>query len=197
MNEKKLLTIFAICLTSCSFQTQNAGENGEISILQNLIKDFHLRYAWHLGENNSETPLSINMCFYQKDSIPYVALTGYHYIESPCSFTFFYSEDGKIRRDIEGYCQYDIDGLCVYNSVEGDNYRKIEPYLQGLDLDLSKALNLFDSHFDHSDETGDFYTYTCVYRIDSCGIFQLVDSGYLPRLNFIDFIYDDWPDRCK
>lgn len=172
--------------------------------LQSLVNDFHSRFDRFDNKENKNVPLDINACFFEHNTSVYIALAGLEKSVNLEHLLLYKSPSDlyKKRKDMLGYCLYGEDRLVVYNSVKNNNSNTIHSYLKG--LVLQDADKIYKDQFDYylkedmeEGGIGDFYHFFCVYQIDSCSNYCLVDSGFYYQLIFHDFYYDDWPDVSK
>lgn len=184
--------MFLLPFISCTSGTKSASEIKSLSALQVLLEDYHRCYGEYLGKQHYDGPMEMSICFYEKDSLPFVALMGVDRSGYLWDNPLFTSSSGYFRKDMLGYCLYEGDGLCIYNSV-GEEYKAyVEPYLQNLSFDKDTVNEILQRRLE-SDCGVDLYHFTCVYQLDSCSNFSLADSsGNFYNLKYTDFMFYDY-----
>lgn len=197
MNNYYFAILFCLwTLCSCNF-LDSKHSNNNLSKLQCLISDFHSNFDRY---NKSENiPLEISVCFFEHDSSVYAALAGLERSDVPTNLLLYasVSEEFKMREDMLGYCIHGNDRLAVYSSVKYNKSRFIEPYIGNLMLqDASEVYKEQYEYITSDVMLGEYYHYFCVYQIDSCSNYCLVDSGHYYQLKFHDFYYNNWPQTA-
>jgi len=199
---KKIYSSFYVILfclsTSCISKSASNSKIDNENALQELLEDYHNRFGVHRGFQGYDSPLEINMCFFQRDTTCYVALTGWKQSGEPCDLCFFWSPEGGVRKDMLGYCSFSGDGLGVYNSIKEEKSKVANIFLRDLVPDMEVAKEKFKDMYNYMKEVSpEINYYQCVYQISSCGSFSLVDSGYYYQLKYTDFMRDDWLDSIR